>query len=620
MKKKIIALSLCLLMLLPLALMGCKGDPPAPPSPPPTEKLLDNIEFLDMKTGASTIKTFDFDNNTMFMNLGDSFIASTKKIYDTTDPSKHLSTEYKLSNVHNDTVITITSNDAITSTDEGFDSAITGIDVDTYDENGDFAIVFIGYGNGDKGDLRLYNKFGVLLSEVKGINPRDYENRFEFDEDFNSDSSASPFTNVRYFSFLKKVYSVNEDDCTLTEVIDFNKASFELDRVVYSKELDKYIAYEGSNFTTKVVIFNKSLVLESAYEFARNTTAISTYCTFLSSTVAAYTEIIPLPDDASEYDAYYVERKVNIKITKFDFITGTATDIALGDVILCNKDSGHISNQYDIIEKLYGMKIKSPMIVSQYYTIENKTIVSHNDMVVIDENLNVVKYLENAFPSEPESMAFKLPNGELIMITPYGMYHVNEDGTLGALISFDDVVINNVWKIKDDKEVYDSTNALIYTIPETRELVKVLNNSLILKEEVKAEDDFVIGYNYFLWKGVGNETKLGDAPIDYRDPSKFPTEGTYSALNEDILSEGYYAIMTANWADVTAGKEAYSITLYDDLGNQLAKYENVTDYDIDFENNDFLSLEITTYDAEQNPTVTNKLVVIINQEKFELYW
>ncbi len=622
MKKKIIAIALCLLMLLPLAFIGCKEEeePPAPPPPPPTENTLDNIEYTDTKTGASTLKSFDFDADTMVMPLGNSFVASAKAIYDTEDPTKHLSTEYKLFNIYNDTVITATTNEAIASTDEGYANAITQVLVDTYDDAGDFAVVYIGYGDGDKGDLRLYNKFGVLLSEVKGINPESYEDRMEFDDDFNDEYSYS-YYGPRHFSFLKKVYRVKEDDLTLTEVIDFNKASFDLESVVYVKEIDKYIAYEGNNVAEKVVIFSKSLVLESAHEFVFEYSATETYCTFLSPTVAVYTEMIPVPGDASEYDACFSGRKVDIKVTKFDFATGEATDMAVNDIVLCAREKMYNGIYYDMLEEMYGMKLKAPMITSEYFTLEGKTLITHNDMVVIDENLNVLKYIENAFPSDEYSTAFKLPNGELIMMTTYGLYHVNADGTLGALITLENTEYNNLWRVKDGKEVYDNTNALIYTIPETRELVAILNNSLILSEKVKNESGVLIGYKYFLWKGVGNETKLGDDPFDYNaDPSTFPTEGTFSAINRDIMSNGYYAIMTGNWADIIAGNDAYTITLYDDLGNQLAKYENVTDYDIDHQSNSFLSIEITTYDAEQNPTVTNKIVVIINQEKFEFHW
>lgn len=624
MKKKIIALALSLLMLLPLALMGCNDEeePPAPtpPPPPPTENVLDSIEFLDTKTGPSTIKNIDIPEGTMYMPLNDSLIATAKPTFDTEDPTKLISTEYKLLNVYNDTAVSIVANNAITPDAEGYASAITAVEVEPYDNYGDFVIATISYGDGAKVDFRLYNKYGAMVAETKGVAYDSYLGHIDFDEDFNDYSYMRDY-GVGYYSFLKKIYTVKRDDLTLTEVIDFNKVSFDLDSVVYVKDLNKYISYvDNGRLTTKVVIFNNNFVPESANEFIGDTNAIATYCKFISATSAIYTELIVLPEDAEEFDAFSSTYKLDIKITKFDFATGEGTDMPLGNIVLIDSDYYYTALEYEMME-VYGMKLKSTVISSEYYTIEDKRLVAHNNMVAVDENLNVLKYIEYAFPSDEDSMAFKLPNGELIMMTSYAMYHVNADGTLGDIVSLEDVEYNNVWKIHDEKEVYDSNNALIYTIPETRELVAILNNSLILSEEVKNATGTVIGFKYFLWKGVGNETKLGDDPFDYNvDPSNYPTEGTLSMLAEDVLSSGYYAIMTGNWADLVAGKDIYTLTIYDDLGNKLAEYANVTDHDIMSRGNSLLELEITTYDAENNPTVATKLVVIINQEKANLPW
>ena len=615
MKSKFLALLLCLIMILSLAFIGCEEEeaPPAPPPPPPpVENVLDNLVFSDSKVGATTIKAFEFGEDVDFFT-DENFIGTTKNIYDTEDETKLISTENKLYCVHNDTVIAITVDKSTETTDPNYANVVTNVSVTPCHTASNFYRITISYGDGSKGDIRLYNKYGVMLQEIKGISSTEATSKIQKDQSFNSVAPGS--YGVRYFSFLNKIYSIKADDLTLTEVIDFNKMSFNLSSVIYSKELDKYLSYSqpsSSSYTTKVAIFDKSFVLQSAHEFIKTTNSSTMFVNFLSPTVAIYTEAIPLPWDASEYDIVVDGGKSDIKITRFDFVTGEGTELALGDIILSGRDSNYAGLSYDTYEDRYNYSLKEKYVAHSFYTVSGKSLLSNTERVVVDNDLKVVKYIESPLPSDPSSEVEKLPNGEMVMETTYGVYHLNADGTLGALLNIDaDIEYNNIWRIQDEKEVYDNTNTLIYTIPETRELVSVLNNSLLLKEDVKDEEGTKTGEKYILWKGVGVEAQIGDIIPEISDPSKIPTEGTITTFDGDSFSDGYYITITFNWADMAIGSNIGTVTIFDDLGTQIAKYENMIDFDIDYgDTTDFLEIETKTVDAEENEIYKTIVVVL----------
>ena len=616
MKKKILAFALCLVMLFSLCFLGCEEEEQAPTPPaqqkPVTlssESLFNYISFLDEKQDASKIKTWEFDDEQDFSVLNNYFIGSIKKIYDTTDTSKLLSTEYKISNIYNDNVISATTNDAIEETDPAYATTLVAVEPMPLGD-GDFVMIAFIYGNKSV-DVHLYNKYCVKVAEEKGLSSdSDPSDILDFDSNFNDNAI---YYDTRYISFLKKIFIVN-DDFTISPVIDFNKNNFNLDEVRYIKEIGKFISIDDTfdnDVANKVYIFDSTLKIESAYEFAYSLNAEEIYTFFLDYTTAIYTEIIPLADDATEYDAVYYGRKIDIKITKFDFLTGTATDMPVGGFVLNSHNWGY-ENLNEVSEYL-GISFNMDFYVSAFLRIENKILFEETRFLAFDANLTPLKYLEMPIGST-EAMPATLANGQKILITEFGAYKLNDDLTVGELIDIDRDY-NELWSIVDEEKIYDNKGNLIYTLPEGRSIEHILNNSLIIKEEVR-EEGALVCVRYFLWKGPNNESKIGDDRVLPYGPSYIPpTEGTFTQFFTIDYTNGAYATTTVDYAKIANGDESATITIYDDLGNQLLKLENVTYADDSSHSSDaasFITFEITTADADGNETVKYVVVAIVN--------
>ena len=596
-------------MLLSVALVGCNKEETPPEEPKkeiPTESIFDNITFVDKKIDATKLKTWDIAENEELYPLNEYFIGSIKELYSTENPDQLLSSEYKIYNIYNDTVVSVTVNELITDEDPAYNTAVIDAEAREMD---DFIFVYLIYGN-EQVDIRLYNKYCVLVAEEKGVTYDD--DIFDFDEEFNDDYFESlDEMGCRLVSILKKIYIVNETDFTISIVTDFNKTNFDFDEVVYLKEIDKFVSFSSDDITYGMTIFDKTLKIESAYEFNYSDFAEEIYVNFVAPTVAIYTEFIPLADDAAEYDAFYDGQKIDIQITKFDFATGEAKDIPVGEVVLRGYDQYYYDNSVEA-EKYYGIKFNSKMLTSSYMTLENKVLNSQNKMVVFDEDLNVIKFIE--LPLAGSCEIYLLENGRKVVYTRFGVYELNNDFTIGKLISVEGEY-NELWCIVDNERIYDNKGELIYTVPEGREIVEIMNNSLIISEDIKDAEGEVIGQRFFLWKGANNEAKIGDDLIDYEDESQAPTTGTLSAYY-GAYEGGVYVVVSLDMAKFATGDFVPTVVIYDDLGNELKKIENVSDFDSDsYGNNDYLFLETTTLDAENNEIVKEILIALIHGEQ-----
>ena len=602
MKKKILALALCLVMLLSLAFIGCDDEEaPPPPPPPPTESILSNIDFLDNKVGQTTITKVDFtDKNQGIQTINDYFYG--QMIVNLGEDNTPVSQTYKLFNVNNSTVISLTVNPYMDEENEAYSSTITDISYNPLEARGEFLFVIAEYGDGEKCDAYLYNKNGVAVAEYKGISEDELNIKKSSDYQFNSNNSSY------LMSFMKKVYLVNEDDATITELVDLNKASFNFDEVFYYEELDAFIAVdEYGNLIEEIIVFDKTLKITSHYEFIAQYDAIDAYSVTFNDSEILYIEFLKLPEDATDYDLVYEGYKANLKMKKVNFLTGEETDVAYNGFIPSN--SIYIQRSDEEMAKYYGYGLKADIKNAfSYCTIEDKFLVEKQNIIVTDENLNIVKYIDPF--KQGDAQLYTTLNGMKILATDFGSYFIDNEGNLTSLIP-NDFEQNNLWIIVDEKEVYDATNTLIYTVPEGREIEYILNNSLIISEEVKNEAGEVTAIKNYLWKGVGNEVQIG---TDL--PEVQPTEGVFTAVMG--ADGGYYTMATMDMAKMMAGDMSMTITMYDDLGTELVKLDNVTDSTPGSTYGDIeqILFEITNKAEDGTVTTTYTMLVIKNAEVF----
>ncbi len=604
MKKKILALALCLVMLLSLAFIGCEDEEtPPPPVVIPTESILSNIVFLDNKVDKTTITKVDLtDKDQQVKTINDHFFGQMIRTSDAEGNPTGIT--YKLFNVYNSTVISLTSNPFMEEENEAYKTTITDVSYFELDGNEDFLVVAAIYGDAEKGDVYLYNKFGVAVAEYKGVDAEEVEDKMEADYEFNTNNSSD------LLSFMKKVYLVNHDEGTLTELADFNKVNFDFEDLFYVEELDSFIYYDYyDSFVDEFIIVDKNLQVVSHYEFKENLNSVEEYCIFINDNEVLYVEFISLPDDAQEYDVLFEGYKTNVKMTKANILTGEETDFPYNGFIPCENAAIHPSDEEYAKYVGYGLNpdLKN---VFFYYVIESHHLVLKANLVATDANLNVIKYLD-PFKQGDDVNIYTTQNGMKVLATDFGSYFIDDNGVIISLIHKGDIEQNNLWLIVDEKEIYDATNNLIYTVPENREIYAILNNSLILEEEVKDADGNVTSTKFFLWKGANNEVQLGT-----EIPEQQPTEGTFTAVTD--AGTGYYIMSTIDAAKMISGDMSMTIAIYDDLGTELLKAEKVTNIiegDV-YGNIEQLLLEITNKAEDGTITVTYSMLIVKNGEKF----
>jgi hypothetical protein len=177
------------------------------------------------------------------------------------------------------------------------------------------------------------------------------------------------------------------------------------------------------------------------------------------------------------------------------------------------------------------------------------------DYDVIDNNGKAVKVLENPLDLSWE-YAEKLANGAIIEANLFEMYIVDANGkkiaTVPAYAEW-----NNKWFITE-KEVFDPTMKSIYTIPESRDIICIMDNAILFGEDYKDDGGNTL-QKLILWTGVNSETVICENSKD----------------NTVSYTTSYYLIRTTNTSSST-----YNLKLFDSTGVEIYSATNVSTYNI----------------------------------------
>lgn len=583
MKKRILSLTLALLMLLTLAFVGCNKEEEKAPTPPATEKLLDNVVLAPNKEQTPTFSKLSFKAED-FVGYCDNGLIATAVTTKDADGVTPLSTTVSFTSIYTGTKVDIaTINHTVLPDAPTYKDTVT--EVSDPESIGDFIYVVTVYGDDDKFDIAYYNKNAEKVAEKLGItNALALEERIMFDKDF--------LDNFGYYGLISlygNIYLIDEDTQKLELVLENGiYSSIDFDELWYIEELG-YFVYSDSEDET--IFLDKKLNFVKQIKFNSNANAYTSWMVYFEKDVL-YTQIIVLPEDATEYDIIYLGYKANVQYTMYNFDANTYTEFAgYGNII--PTESYELPKQ-EYKQGYYGKDLGGTM-VSYYEIQDNKTLVAKNDFAVVKEDGTIVKFITAI--NDQHTNFYVTQNGMAYYYTSYGNYYFDPTTgtTLGVVKSYSDY--NNLWCIVDDKEVYDASNTLIYTIPDNYEVDAVLSNSLLLSTEVEDATTHEVTKHTYLWKGVDQMTLICSTP---ENPGAAQTiSGVYGAIY------GGYAIMTMNIATMTG-----SVVFYNDLGVEVAKYDNVVNIKDSFSSFDTDSYAFEVSVTAGDGTITKSIEVI----------
>lgn len=587
MKTKIISLALAMLMLLSLALVGCEKEetPPPAPVPPATEKLLDNIVLAPDQEQAPIINKVSFKDIDNIEYLDNGLILTAVETLDA-EGVNVTSTTYSLTSIYSGKTVALpVVNEIIDDEDPAYKTTVTYVDGN---ELGDFVEVVVIYGDSEKADIFLYNKNAEKVAEKLGITDlEEAEKLVYYDNNFPTYNGL--------ISFMGDVYLVDEDTQAIEFISKGYGTSIEFDELWYAKEIG-YFVYQRS--PDAILFLDKTLNVVKTVRFDRNTNAYDDWQLSLDMNTILYVEIIALPEDATEYEFIYEGQKARAQYTKYSLTDNTYTTVSIAGILPVSE--GVLApTQADAADYGYGYYAKGEgeLVSFEYYEIKDKNLIEKNNYVVLNSDLTIAKYIE---PINGQYEDFEVTqNGMMIIEAPYGEFYINASGQIIGAVK-EDSYYNNLWCIVDEKEVYDSANNLIYTIPADYEITNVLSSALLLKTTVEDAEGNETD-NTYLWKGVDQLTLICSTP---KSPAGLQTIS-------GVLGTTYagYAIMTMNIATMTG-----TAVFYDCTGAEVAKYENVTNLEDSFDNYNAESLifEVTTTAGDGTTSITYEVITFVN--------
>ncbi len=618
MKKSFLFLVLALVLLLPFTLIGCGGnedtdtttetqtetetetsnpifDEPAPN----TESLLDNVVNLDKSKDAPNFsKVESFFGATRPERINEHFFYYTSLSYDLENNLD--STSFYFANFYNDTEITFTEYYDITAEDYDYENIAVDVNYRTVN---DFIIFTIKYGNTyspSRYDVYLYDRFGTEVAKRCNIVRQEkFEEFNSIDNHFNNNISELPL-----YCFDGILYYINEDS-TLTKLTAANELGFDLYNLFYLEANDEfYLVPDNTPFSAQTVRFyNNKLELVDEVAFDVNICAAKEWTVVLNNHDIIYTELVTLPLDTEKWDAVYNGSKANVEAYLISASTGTKTAI---------ETRYFPTERIDLNDGYYELEDKTLNLASYWELTPSGAFVQGQKLAVIGEDGKVDRFFSKVLSTlDYESTQ----NGMQYVKTEFGTYYVDENGIPYAPILVG-AVHNNKWAIVGN-EIYDKSANLIYTIDEeTFELVKIMENSIILRAAGERVEWYTVTdtwgyeyqesvtkntYTYYMFTGSDQLTKLyetSDTYSEYQLEKLGKSNITYYYI-EDITSS-YYIIRETQVSliyDYTFDDYELSQTIvykvYDDNGTLKETFEAPYDFDAFYNGSNFYSYLIT---------------------------
>lgn len=506
MKKRILSIALALVMLLSFALVSCKKEETPPPAPQP--KLVDTYKFFDkisyspeQKTQSPTQLIGSYapaENSYEHTSYGDITVYRSS-VYETVEvegvpTEKFVGTLYEIIFFSTGTKqeILVPSTDGLT--DEQLKTTITGVDFNFRNAFGYYFLsVTARKGYGNEYDHTLYSEAGFALAEIKG-----------------DDSSSVNFNyssnNIRTILYGDTVYRADcdEESISLTKVID---GSYDAMRFISNCEYENgmyiYMSYDVYQ------VFDESFKQIAYFDFEQVESG-EVEISRLENGNLYIQEIIPVLNDAAEYDFYFAPADIKVIVNAYLY------DVTSGELKATDKPEyfGQIMTIEQIQKETEDLviTINDPAVkafMSNAIWIHNQVCYT-SKVLALDADMKPLYFLEMPFSGDFYLDAHNA--GTLVAQTPIELYYADGNANKLAPFSYNDDS-NEKWIITN-KGVYDNKLTLVYDYASAnREIYEVLADSILFREETEVEG--VTTEKYILWTGVGAESVIAtDDEID----------------------------------------------------------------------------------------------------------
>lgn len=499
MKKKFLALALCLILCLPFVLTSCFGnkEPDAPDAPALPE--LSTYELLGGKFEPAENYTSHTTTNVegQYLSNDGVLIATTKAVV--SDDENEITTTYRVYNLETGTVVYSVSITYSYYTFE-YTSTYNEIDIDL-DDN-----YFIVYKSNDEAEVaEIYSTNGSLLLST------DEENAYVYSTDLE-------FIKEPTFIFDDGLYKIEKTESgeTATLVKDLEFASIlseDFDIVslpsggyivicydYYSREPDDYVYILNDAFDlVKSIKVYDTEFSQFDPDDIRNNLFILNNGNLVVQTVTELGDYLAIADAGIEYDCVSNGYCYNVDTFKINTTTGEKTAVETPYVFEYIA-SRHSIEAYDD-EESFPFEFENIAVAMK---IENKQIVPVSDSsyayTIIDNDLNVI----GTYNTIPDGYKYGdiISDGKYILKAEISTELYNADGTLVKNIG--NARYNEKYIITS-KAVYDHNLNLVYSLEDSELSTSYVGSNYITFYE---QDKETGNYLYYRLSGTSTEPQL----------------------------------------------------------------------------------------------------------------